>query len=79
MKKIILILGFIFTSVISFSQIYTIEESSNTGYFSVNSVDYPKGHYGLKYEGDLTVDSLRTFTIYNIYNGSNLIASRHLR
>ena len=73
MKKIILLLSIILISIYSFGQIYTIQESSNTGFFEVNGVDYPKGHFSVKYDGS---GVNRVFTLFNIYDGKNIISSR---
>lgn len=57
----------------------TIEISANEGFFKYNGVDYPKGHFSLKYDGDLTDDtpSGRNFSLFNIYTLKKLISSRH--
>ena len=60
----------------SLAQLYTIE-SSNPGYFSVNDIDYPKNHFGFKYDGSLTDSTQRNFTLYNIHTQENLIVSRY--
>lgn len=57
----------------------TLEISTNKGFFKFNGVDYPKGHFALKYDGDLTdnTTSGRNFTIHNIFDKKKLITSRH--
>lgn len=60
---------------------FFFEESPYVGYFRLNGVDYPKGHYGIKYDGDL--DDLtqegRNFSIFDINTRRYLkdLKSRH--
>ena len=77
MKKLLLISLFVAFTFLSHGQKYTIESSPNTGYFMFNSVDYVKGHYEIKYEGRVSVDTLRKFSLVNIYTGQYLINSRY--
>lgn len=77
MKRLILLLSIFFISITGFSQRYTIEASTNSGYFLVNDVDYAQGHFSVKYGGNVAVDTLRLFSLYNIYEGKNLITSRY--
>lgn len=77
MKRLILLISILLISLTSFSQRYTIEASSNVGFYQMNGVDYPQGHYAIKYDGNVSTPSERVFTIYNIYSGVDLISSRY--
>lgn len=77
MKKLILLVSIFFVSITGFSQLYTVEASANAGYFLVNDVDYAQGHFSVNYGGQIDVDTLRKFSLYNIYEGKNLITSRY--
>jgi hypothetical protein len=59
------------------AQTITIDESSNVGFFMVDSVDYVQGNYQMKYTGRISVDTLRKFSLVNIYTGEYLINSRY--
>ena len=78
MKKIYLILVFLLSFALTGQTVkYTIAESSNAGYFTVNNVDYPKGHFGIKYDLDITDEAERNITVYNIHDPSEqIITSR---
>lgn len=79
MKKLLLLFTFLalFASV-SLGQKHTIETSPNAGYFMLDSVDYIQGHFEVKYEGrQITVDTLRRFSLVNIYTGQLIINSRY--
>lgn len=76
MKKL-LILIFVFAALFSFGQSYTIEASDNLGFFKIGDVDYPTNHFGIRYDGDLSVEADRNFTLYNIHTDEKLIISRH--
>lgn len=54
-----------------------IEASVNAGFWSFNGLDLPKGHFGIKYDGDLQSETERNFTLYNIYSQVNILKSRH--
>ena len=77
MKKLLLLLLFVLIVSFGFGQRYTIELSPNTGYFMLDSVDYVQGHYELRYEGRIDVDTLRRFSLYNIYTDKYLINSHY--
>jgi hypothetical protein len=57
----------------------TLSISENSGFFKFNGIDYPKGHFTLKYDGDLTDDTPagRNFSLFSIFDGKKLISSRH--
>lgn len=70
----LLLLSFAFSGL---AQTITIDESQNVGFFMVDSVDYVKGNFQLKYTGRISVDTLRKFSLVNIYTGEYLINSRY--
>jgi hypothetical protein len=76
MKKFIVIALLLFISTIVSAQIYTIAESPNKGNFQINGVDYPQGHYGVRYSGDLSNPSGRYFSLFNIYDEKEVISTR---
>ena len=53
-----------------------IKKSVHAGYFEVDGIEYPKGHFAVKYDTLGGLESDRNFTLYNIYSKANLIASR---
>lgn len=55
---------------------FVIEGSPNAGYFRINNIDYPKGHFRLKYDNLQGSESERNFSLYNIYDESNILTSR---
>lgn len=77
MKRLLLIVLFAFIASFSWGQNFTIETSPNVGFFMIDSVDYVKGYYELRYEGRTNVDTLRRFSIVNIYDGREIINSRY--
>jgi hypothetical protein len=77
MKKLFLFISIILISIAGFGQRFTIEESPTVGFFQMNDVDYKQGHYGVRYAGNIAVDSLRVFSLYNIYENKDLISSRY--
>lgn len=77
MKKLILITFFALFTFTSFGQRHTIESSPNVGYFMLDSVDYVQGHYEMKYSGKVKIDTLRKFSLQNIYTGKLIINSRY--
>ena len=78
MKKLLLLLSFftLFT-ISSFGQRHTIEASPNAGFFMLDSVDYPQGHFEIQYTGRITIDTLRRFTLFNIHSDKKIISSRY--
>lgn len=54
----------------------TIKASSRNGYFLINDVDYPKGHFCLKYDNLSGLESEINFSLCNIYDNVEIISSR---
>lgn len=77
MKKLILFILIVCSTAISYGQTITLQESSNSGYFELNNIEYPKAHFGIKYDGNISVEAERNFTVYNVFTNDNLITSRH--
>lgn len=55
---------------------FILEESERAGYFKLDGVDYPKNSYSVKYENIDAGTEEMTFTLYSIFDESNLISSR---
>lgn len=53
-----------------------IERSPSAGYFRIDGIDYPKGHFRIKYDNIKATEDQRNFSLYNIYNESKLVTSR---
>lgn len=53
-----------------------ITASAVDSFFEIDTVEYPKNHFGIRYDTD--VAGLRlSFTLYNVYDGVQVISSRN--
>lgn len=81
MKKYLFITIAFLISIASFSQTITVEASPNAGYFQIDGIDYPKGHFGIRYSAkfgnSIYVEEERRFSLYNIYSNEELISVRY--
>lgn len=53
-----------------------IQASVNPGYFTIDGIDYPKGHFRIKYDNVDKSEDQRNFTLSNIFDESKLVTSR---
>lgn len=54
----------------------TLSASENAGYFSLNGIDFPKGHYTIVYDNKLEAEAIRNFSLCNIYDNVCILKSR---